>query len=41
MVDITSRTGVHQLEAWWRSISRIDSLLDARRLKNDIANDIR
>lgn len=41
MVDITSRTGVHQFEAWLRSISRIDSLLDARRLKNDIANEIR
>ncbi len=41
MVDITSRTGVQQFEAWLRSISRIDSLLDARRLKNDIANEIR
>jgi len=41
MVDITSRTGVHQFEAWLHSISRIDSLLDARRLKNDIANEIR
>ena len=41
MVDITPRTGVHQFEAWLRSISRIDSLLDARRLKNDIANEIR
>lgn len=41
MVDITSRTAVHQFEAWLRSISRIDSLLDVRRLKNDIANEIR
>jgi len=41
MVDITPRTGVQQFEAWLRSISRIDSLLDARRLKNDIANEIR
>jgi len=41
MVDITSRTGTHQFEAWLRSISRIDSLLDTRRLKNDIANEIR
>jgi sorting nexin-25 len=40
-VDITSRTGVHQFEAWLRSISRIDSLLDACRVKNDIANEIR
>lgn len=39
--NITARTGARQFESFLRSISRIDSLLDARRLKNDILAEIR
>ncbi|KAF8323847.1 hypothetical protein DL93DRAFT_2222735 [Clavulina sp. PMI_390] len=38
---ITARTGARQFEAFLKGISRIDSLLDARRLKNDIVAEIR
>ena len=39
--DINSRTGIRHFEAFLKSIGRTDSLLDARRLKNDITNEIR
>lgn len=38
---ITFRTNARHFEAFLRSISRCDSLLDARRLKNDIGGEIR
>ncbi|THH05750.1 hypothetical protein EW145_g4575 [Phellinidium pouzarii] len=38
---ITLQTGARHFEAFLRSISRCDSLLDARRLKNDIIREIR
>ena len=38
---INSRTGIRHFESFLKSISRTDSLLDARRLKNDITNEIR
>ncbi|TFK19973.1 structural protein MDM1 [Coprinopsis marcescibilis] len=38
---ITTRTDARQFESFLRSISRCASLLDARRLKNDIAGEIR
>ncbi|KAJ3837342.1 PhoX domain-containing protein [Lentinula raphanica] len=38
---ITIRTGVHQFESFLRSIHRCSSLLDARRLKNDVLGEIR
>jgi sorting nexin-25 len=38
---ITLRTDVRQFESFLRSIGRISSLLDARRMKNDIDNEIR
>jgi sorting nexin-25 len=39
--DINSRTGIRHFEAFLKSIGRTDSLLDARRLRNDITNEIR
>lgn len=39
--DITFRTGIRQYESFLKSIERTDSLLDARRLKNDVTNEIR
>ncbi|KIY73598.1 PhoX domain-containing protein [Cylindrobasidium torrendii FP15055 ss-10] len=38
---ITIRTDVRQFESFLRSISRFSSLLDARRLKNDVFREIR
>ncbi|KAG7452260.1 uncharacterized protein BT62DRAFT_882028 [Guyanagaster necrorhizus] len=38
---ITIRTDPHQFESFLRSISRFSSLLDARRLKNDVVGEIR
>lgn len=38
---ITIRTDVHQFESFLRSINRCSSLLDARRLKNDVMGEIR
>ncbi|GLB35839.1 putative sorting nexin C terminal [Lyophyllum shimeji] len=38
---ITIRTDVRQFESFLRSISRCSSLLDARRLKNDVGGEIR
>jgi sorting nexin-25 len=38
---ITIRTDVRQFESFLRSINRCSSLLDARRLKNDIVGEIR
>ncbi|TFY81519.1 hypothetical protein EWM64_g2490 [Hericium alpestre] len=38
---ITIRTDIRQFESFLRSISRTSSLLDARRLKNDIMGEIR
>ena len=38
---ITIRTTLRQFESFLRSISRCSSLLDARRLKNDVAGEIR
>jgi sorting nexin-25 len=38
---ITLRTDLKHFESFLRSIDRISSLLDVRRLKNDIANEIR
>lgn len=38
---ITLQTDARQFEAFLRSIGRCDSLLDARRLKNDIGGEIR
>lgn len=38
---ITIRTDPRQFESFLRSINRCSSLLDARRLKNDIMNEIR
>lgn len=40
-MPINSRTTLPQFNAFLKSISRTDSLLDARRLKNDISNEIR
>ncbi|KAG8818694.1 Intermediate filament protein, partial [Serendipita sp. 399] len=39
--NINSRTGIRHFESFLKSINHTDSLLDARRLKNDIANEIR
>lgn len=39
--SITSRTGIRHFESFLRSIGKTDSLLDARRLKNDVTNEIR
>ncbi len=38
---ITTRTNARQFESFLRSISNTSSLLDARRLKNDIVGEIR
>lgn len=38
---ITIRTDVRQFESFLRSIERYSSLLDARRLKNDVVGEIR
>ncbi|KAF9041811.1 PhoX domain-containing protein [Hymenopellis radicata] len=38
---ITIRTDARQFESFLRSINRFSSLLDARRLKNDVAGEIR
>lgn len=38
---ITIRTDARQFESFLRSINRFSSLLDARRLKNDVAREIR
>ena len=38
---ITIRTDIRQFESFLRSINRCSSLLDARRLKNDIVGEIR
>lgn len=38
---ITIRTDMRQFESFLRSISRTSSLLDARRLKNDVIGEIR
>ena len=38
---ITIRTDLRQFESFLRSISRTSSLLDARRLKNDVVGEIR
>jgi sorting nexin-25 len=38
---ITIRTTLRQFESFLRSITRCSSLLDARRLKNDISGEIR
>jgi sorting nexin-25 len=38
---ISYRTGTRQFESFLRSIARCDSLLDARRLRNDIISEIR
>ncbi|KAL0581061.1 tRNA (guanine-N(7)-)-methyltransferase (tRNA(m7G46)-methyltransferase) [Marasmius crinis-equi] len=38
---ITIRTDMRQFESFLRSISRCSSLLDARRLKNDVSGEIR
>ena len=39
--DINLRTDPRRFESFLRSISRCDSLLDARRLKNDIVGEVR
>ncbi|KAF5352451.1 hypothetical protein D9756_005902 [Leucocoprinus leucothites] len=39
--NITIRTDIHKFESFLRSINRCSSLLDARRLKNDIVGEIR
>ncbi|KAG8875090.1 Intermediate filament protein [Tulasnella sp. 331] len=39
--DITSRTGARHFESFVQSINKCNSLLDARRLKNDIIGEIR
>ncbi|KIO31779.1 hypothetical protein M407DRAFT_19292 [Tulasnella calospora MUT 4182] len=41
MENITSRTAARQFESFIQSINRCDSLLDARRLKNDVVGEIR
>ncbi|KAF9531921.1 PhoX domain-containing protein [Crepidotus variabilis] len=41
MERITTRTSARQFESFLRSINRCSSLLDARRLKNDIVGEIR
>lgn len=41
MEQITMWTDTKHFEAFLRSISHSDSLLDARRLKNDITSEIR
>ena len=38
---ITIRTDIPQFESFVRSINRCSSLLDARRLKNDVVGEIR
>ena len=38
---ITIRTTLRQFESFLRSINRCSSLLDARRLKSDVAGEIR
>lgn len=38
---ITIRTDIRQFESFLRSINRCSSLLDARRLKNDVVGEIR
>ena len=38
---ITIRTDARQFESFLRSINRFSSLLDARRLKNDVVGEIR
>lgn len=38
---ITIRTDMRQFESFLRSINRTSSLLDARRLKNDVVGEIR
>jgi sorting nexin-25 len=38
---ITMRTDARHFESFLRSIERINSLLDARRLKNDIVGEMR
>lgn len=38
---ITIRTDIRQFESFLRSINRCSSLLDARRLKNDVMGEIR
>ena len=38
---ITIRTDLRQFESFLRSINRTSSLLDARRLKNDVVGEIR
>ena len=39
--NITIRTDIHKFDSFLRSINRYSSLLDARRLKNDILGEIR
>ncbi|KAG8972070.1 Intermediate filament protein [Tulasnella sp. 425] len=41
MENITSRTAARQFDSFIQSINRCDSLLDARRLKNDVVGEIR
>ena len=41
MERITTRTNARQFESFLRSINRCSSLLDARRLKNDIVGEVR
>ncbi|KAG8935713.1 Intermediate filament protein [Tulasnella sp. 418] len=41
MENITSKTAARQFDSFIRSIQRCDSLLDARRLKNDVGGEIR
>jgi len=41
MEDITSRTGARHFEVFLQSIKKCDSLLDVRRLKNDVTGEIR
>ncbi|EJU02861.1 hypothetical protein DACRYDRAFT_78765 [Dacryopinax primogenitus] len=41
MEDISPRTSGKQFESFLRTVARCDSLLDARRLKNDISSEIR
>jgi sorting nexin-25 len=41
MEDISPRTSGKQFESFLRAVARCDSLLDARRLKNDISSEIR
>jgi sorting nexin-25 len=39
--NITTHTGARQFESFLKHISRSDSLLDARRLRNDIVAELR